>query len=828
MRRRLSLAGSKDAPSDLPLLYTRDEIDARPIAEDRLAPPFVSSCSQVCASLSSLSPTQCHAAEQKQASNTLIHRTRATCGPPSPFIVPSSSSMIVQLHRPLLLSQLSILVLLFFLVTPTTAQVVHTSLSRKSCLGTGDNVAPSDQQLVFTSLYAQLDQGQQAVGQKGDGVSLDTLPNGPLYTQDGEILSGTGDVLRLVLVGSTVTASEGYSNDTNLLSTLVLTSEVLTFEVATNSSWLCSSIRTNEGTTGTTSNGSLEVVNSGCPYSGEIALGLNIPLASSYPLTTITTSLVALDPSSPALHLACYDLSFTPYYPTYFVYPLIRYRALFLLLLFFFYSYPDDVLLLLRSRNRSTRPLPPPLRPRPLLCELHHLVERPRSDSRLFPLAQTLLPSLRRQSKEDVRSDLVQRLGRKAGRRERKLEAVCDGGIEGAFPDGSLVLARRDGRSEVARIRLFVSLSLLRPLAHIVAHNLPLSDPVFAQTAWTSLIYNNSLSFTSPAAAVLPENSTVPSDFTSQVTDVTSPLWLDSSLPNVLLDLDSSADGIERWARMIGVRHEDLWSICAFTFFSICGGIVAAHLIFFAFDSFLDAILPKRRSPSREFNDDPKPPVNGEENGSNAGLAKESGESGMRESYRGRSSEATASSYLDSGDFIDDDYLDDSADHGRPRMEHTFAPWRLHLALLQGNLTRVLLLFHLPLSLFSAYQFTLYSSSPISTFALAVITFAVVCVVIPTYLLWQLHAKSARDLYTSLPALLSLGVLYNTYAEECVLFPAATFGSNLVIGVVIGAAQTAGTAQAAIILIVEVAHTLITSLWLPYVPLVFRSFFDSN
>lgn len=230
--------------------------------------------------------------------------------------------MLLQLHRPLLLLSLSCLALF-----PVHAQLIHTSLTAKSCLGSGSTVAPPDSQLVFTSLYAQLDQGQRAVGQKGDGVNLDTLPNGPLYTQAGEILSGTGDILRLVLVGNTVTESEGYSNDTNLLSTLVLTSEVLTFQVASNSSWLCSSIRTNEGTTGTTSNGSLEVTDSGCPYSGEIALGFNIPLASSYPLTTITTSLVALDPSSPALHLACYDLSFTPYYPSYFVYPLIRYRA---------------------------------------------------------------------------------------------------------------------------------------------------------------------------------------------------------------------------------------------------------------------------------------------------------------------------------------------------------------------------------------------------------------------------------------------------------------------------------------------------------------------
>ena len=40
--------------------------------------------------------------------------------------------------------------------------------------------------------------------------------------------------------------------------------------------------------------------------------------------------------------------------------------------------------------------------------------------------------------------------------------------------------------------------------------------------------------------------------------------------------------------------------------------------------------------------------------------------------------------------------------------------------------------------------------------------------------------------------------------------------TNIVVGVVVGAAQTAGTAQAAVILLVEVADTLVTSLWLPW------------
>ena len=102
-----------------------------------------------------------------------------------------------------------------------------------------------------------------------------------------------------------------------------------------------------------------------------------------------------------------------------------------------------------------------------------------------------------------------------------------------------------------------------------------------------------------PADPVLPQNTTLPSAYASQIADVTSPLYLDSSLPNVLLDLDGERDGLERWSRMIGLRHEDVWSICAFTFFALCAGVVVAHVVIFALDSALAAVFPLRLAERR-------------------------------------------------------------------------------------------------------------------------------------------------------------------------------------------------------------------------------------
>ena len=111
---------------------------------------------------------------------------------------------------------------------------------------------------------------------------------------------------------------------TNFLSAVVSTTEVLTFQQAQNQSALCSSIRNPSTVDNATS--------TSCPYgAGEIALGVEIPLEGSFGLTTITTHLTVLDPSVPPVQLACYMISVTPYYPSYFPYKILHYLPIFLL-----------------------------------------------------------------------------------------------------------------------------------------------------------------------------------------------------------------------------------------------------------------------------------------------------------------------------------------------------------------------------------------------------------------------------------------------------------------------------------------------------------------
>lgn len=332
------------------------------------------------------------------------------------------------------------------------------------------------------------------------------------------------------------------------------------------------------------------------------------------------------------------------------------------------------------------------------------------------------------------------------------------------------------------------------------------------------MIYNNTLPFTSLPAPLLPNNFTAPSLFAEQINDITSPLYLDDSVPNVLLDVESSDRGIERWARTVGVRKEDLWSTCAFTFFVICAAIVAAHLVFFAFDTLLDIVFPSRFS-KRRLRAQAKARQDNIDDLYEAGTRMSMKEARSSETSAERQTARGGSMGRNDVDFGDDAYMredDDSDEVGPQRPEDDFPSWRLHLALLQGNLIRVLFLFHLPLSTFSVYTFATKSRTPDSTLRLAVVTFAVVCVAIPAYLIWQLHRVPGRELYSSLSRLLSVGVLYNTMSDECVLFSGVRLVANLIVAIMLGAVQGTGTAQAATILLVEVADTLITSLWLPW------------
>ena len=139
-----------------------------------------------------------------------------------------------------------------------------------------------------------------------------------------------------------------------------------------------------------------------------------------------------------------------------------------------------------------------------------------------------------------------------------------------------------------------------------------------------------------------------------------------------------------------------------------------------------------------------------------------------------------------------------------------------HGSILQGNLVRLLVLFHFPVTLVSCYQMTLMNQSSVGAVALAAVSFAIISLALPIILIFRLYVTNTSKLYDETWTLLALGPLYNHYRHGSQLFACLLFATNIAFGLTIGCGQKSGTAQAIIILVIEVVSALGTSFWLPW------------
>jgi hypothetical protein len=160
-----------------------------------------------------------------------------------------------------------------------------------------------------------------------------------------------------------------------------------------------------------------------------------------------------------------------------------------------------------------------------------------------------------------------------------------------------------------------------------------------------------------------------------------------------------------------------------------------------------------------------------------------------------------------------------------PQSSHTPRNWfrfrpdlsSFHLSILHGNLVRILMLFHLPVTIFSSYELTIGhgQASPLSI-ALAALSLASFSIIIPVWLIFRLFVFSTGKLYDETWTLLALGPLYNHYRHGSQLFACMFFATSLGLGITIGSGQKSGIAQTVIILLIEVVSALVTSIWLPW------------
>ncbi|THH30329.1 hypothetical protein EUX98_g3861 [Antrodiella citrinella] len=115
------------------------------------------------------------------------------------------------------------------------------------------------------------------------------------------------------------------------------------------------------------------------------------------------------------------------------------------------------------------------------------------------------------------------------------------------------------------------------------------------------------------------------------------------------------------------------------------------------------------------------------------------------------------------------------------------------------------------------FGFTLgRSQASLASIILAALSFAILSVAFPIFLILRLQFTNTAKLYDETWTLLFLGPLYNHYRHGSQLFACLLFATNLAFGLTIGCGQKSGTAQAIVILVVEVVSALVTSVWLPW------------
>ncbi|KAF8528841.1 hypothetical protein BU17DRAFT_36849 [Hysterangium stoloniferum] len=330
--------------------------------------------------------------------------------------------------------------------------------------------------------------------------------------------------------------------------------------------------------------------------------------------------------------------------------------------------------------------------------------------------------------------------------------------------------------------------------------------PYFAQTAWATLLYNVSLTQGSDSASkhwypLHTDPFNPPVEFADQIADPTSPLYLDRTIANTLFTFPDGVPqtGIPALAVTVGIRPQDAFNNALALFVLILSGTILLSVLIFGVDWLLGSVL---RVKERSVTETRTPSWANKEFGASPELALGHDElvsTGVR--FQPRSTSRTLR----------------ELPTRRGWLSYRLGQSSFHGSVLHGNLIRILILFHLPVTILACYQFSSGKlESSLAAVVIAVFAFAVFSILIPAFLVYRLSTTPTNKLYDETSTLLALGPLYNHYAQGSQLFTSLFFATNIVYGVSLGCGQQSGTAQSIIILVVEVASALTTSVWLPW------------
>ncbi|KNZ49963.1 hypothetical protein VP01_466g6 [Puccinia sorghi] len=565
------------------------------------------------------------------------------------------------------------------------------------------------------------------------------------------------ELLRIILIGNALEQSTGYSPQTNFLATLITETAILNFQSTNNQSALCESIRTPTNP------------NKGCPYGpGQIALGVQLPIPSlaHYPFITIKTQLQLLDSSTPPLNLASIQINASPHNSNSIYLKLLSFIPITIIITYLIISCSARLWAAIISEqlNREAQAAATISSLHPTHYHHHHITLS--SVWWLFWSGQTLLLS------------------------------------------GPLLRFSTPATSDILNHLQFIS------LIGLISVQWPdFIYPILTQSAWSTLIFNNTLFHTNtdhPNPLTTPPYDP-PQAFVTQFDTPTSPLYLDRNLPNLLLNYpDDLPQGLPRWATTIGIIPHHLFGV-AISVFAICCALIALFSALSYLLALISTLIYSLIHSSQSAQPD------------SAILTNNSQQEDVDDGQVPKTTPTTINRLFHPSSKSQPDNNNKHSlvhsifsDHGLEKPSSSpWPPISHHFALLQGNLLRLFILFYLPLVVFSSYQLTLIHTAPTVTVIIAACVLAA-CAIIPIVQLCRLRNRPTQELIDTPTLLLTLGPLYNMYDDHNRMFMGVRFASSFIVGLVIGTAQSHGIVQAVVLLVAELTETMLTSLWLPW------------
>ncbi|KAJ1309049.1 hypothetical protein OPQ81_004729 [Rhizoctonia solani] len=564
-----------------------------------------------------------------------------------------------------------------------------------------------------------------------------------VYSQITDIGDGKGNQLRLSLVAETGSELIGWTNTTNLSTTLIYTTSIATIDVFSNRTYFCMHV------VPPAPNSPQSYTSTDCQIpAGQLAFGIQSPLPHDYQLVTLNTRIQILDTSNPAKELACVDVGVTPIKDT--------------------------------GVGGSFD-----------FAGVVFWVSVGLAMAYWVVVGLARIAAAWRRGSWDSNQRWVHI--RWAG---TVLASAISGERLAASP-ALLRFATPSMRDIIFHTQWCACLAM-------VAVEWPnFVYPILSNAAWSHLLYNVTIiqgtdSLYEHWWPLQVPPYTPPDTFSTQLANTTSPIYIDANAPNTLFTFPTYPTEIDRGlpalAAAVGLREQDLFGMCVSTFLAIVASTLVISVFIWAVDWLISSVASGKNNNTR----------------SRAVVLSNGGDRDIKDGPRSPSPD----SQLHPG------VTARSVGHGHARRgwwRYRLGQSSFHGSVLHGNLVRLLLLFHLPVTIFSCYQFTLGRSTATTlSIVLAALSFAIFSIGIPLFLIYRVTTTPTGKLYDATRTLLALGPLYNHYGHGSQLFAGLFFANNIAVGSVIGAGQKSGTAQSIIILVIEVASALATSIWLPW------------